>query len=191
MGNSVGKCTITMGSEVSHVNQIYQGEMFRKVCLIDNSELAGFKVWFDAEKGFDGNPYNRKWSPSEFFELGEDAGLLHYAVRQAIDQLHMEHQRIALSLEYGVFCDDTALFLNIKQEQKVGAVSGQTAVSHLNFGKIVTLSKHVDQYAIKTETKQVQAGPVDFSFSGFRGSADVQLTDCISNMNDGHYKFLC
>jgi hypothetical protein len=45
-GISIQHCHITMGSESSSVNQIYQGEMYRKICLIDNAQLEGFKVRF-------------------------------------------------------------------------------------------------------------------------------------------------
>jgi hypothetical protein len=47
-GKSIGRCTITMGTVGFRINQIYQGELYRKVCLINNDALADFKIKFVA-----------------------------------------------------------------------------------------------------------------------------------------------
>lgn len=143
-GMSIGRCNITMGSDRFEVNQIYQGELYRKVCLIDNNQLADFKVRFEAQKDFNGNPFVREWAFKDFIELGKGTGLLTYAVKEQIAAVESVEERVKLSLKYKVFCDDTALYLDIKNDHKDQAVTGEAAKSLLNFGKIVTLSKHED-----------------------------------------------
>jgi hypothetical protein len=81
-GISIQHCHITMGSESSSVNQIYQGEMYRKICLIDNAQLEGFKVRFEAEKDFEGNPLVKEWSYSDFIELPDGSGLIVQAIKE-------------------------------------------------------------------------------------------------------------
>jgi len=43
-GISIQHCNIKMGSESFSVNQIYQGEMYNKICFIDSDQLKKFKV---------------------------------------------------------------------------------------------------------------------------------------------------
>jgi len=81
-GYSIQHCNITMGSESFSVNQIYQGEMYRKICLINNDQLEEFKVIFYAEKDFEGNPLFKEWSYSDFIELPDGSGLIVQAIKE-------------------------------------------------------------------------------------------------------------
>jgi hypothetical protein len=92
-----------------------------------------------------------------------------------------------------VFCNDTALYLDVKCDHKDRAVTGETAKSLLNFGKIVTLSKHENQFATSTVSKEVttNSSGAKFNFSSFRGSEEVQLTQIINELDDSDYEFVC
>lgn len=116
-GISIQKCEIRMGSESFSVNQIYQGEMYRKICLIDTDQLENFEVTFTAEKDFEGKELIKEWSYSDFIELPADSGLIVQAVKEQIDKISSPQERIRLSVQYGVLCDGTAFYLAVDQQK--------------------------------------------------------------------------
>ena len=143
----------------------------------DEFEHPSFCAVWKTEFNFDEMKEEHVIQKKDMIELKAGSGLFDMAVKNIIDSFDPQTEgakKVEESLKYGIICDKTAFYLELKQKNKMS--QGETITSKLNFSHILTISAYKDQFIETKVTKEIQIAGTSYDLTSFRGnSPDMKL----------------
>ena len=114
--------------------EVYRNTLITQCRLMSSSEFERLQFNFKAQEGESGEELRLQFAKEDFEQLeGSSAeSLIKTAVHSELEKMSDKEARVAMSVQYQVLCDETAI---VGVQKQLNETTGEMEESTVNFGK--------------------------------------------------------